>query len=277
MHEAVAFRRRLRAWFASPLGSSLLAFETRRLDEVLPHLYGTTALQLGGLGPGDLLAACAAPTHIVHDVWTPPAHEAGAPSRVCGLPEALPYDSRSADLVLLPHTLDFCQEPHQVLREAARVLKPEGHVVILGFNPISLWGLRRLFTRRPRPAPWCGRFFRLARIKDWLGLLDFELTHGRMLYYRPPLARAAFAQRLRFLDQAGDRWWPLMAAVYLVVAKKRVVGVTPLPIEWKDRRMLGSAATEPVTRGLVGGMRRARGRCASLSVSPPLATPVPRG
>ena len=76
-------------------------------------------------------------------------------------------------------------------------------------------------------APWCGKFFRLSRIKDWLALLDFETTHGTMLYYRPPLRNEGFMHRLHFLDKMGDRWWPMMAGAYLVVAKKRVLGVTP--------------------------------------------------
>jgi SAM-dependent methyltransferase len=158
--------------------------------------------------------------------------------------------------MILPHTLDFCDDPHQVLREVSRVLRPEGHVVILGFNPMSMWGFRRLVARRPRPAPWCGKFFRLARIKDWLALLDFETTHGMMLYYRPPLRNEGFMHRLHFLDKMGDRWWPMMAGVYLVVAKKRVVGVTPLPLSWKTNRAVAAGAAQPAARGMILPFRK---------------------
>ena len=131
------------------------------------------------------------------------------------------------------------------------MLRPEGHVVILGFNPMSLWGFRRLTARRPRVTPWCGKFFRLSRIKDWLALLDFETTHGTMLYYRPPLRNEGFMHRLHFLDKMGDRWWPMMAGAYLVVAKKRVVGVTPLPLSWKTKRAVASGMTQPAARGMI--------------------------
>jgi SAM-dependent methyltransferase len=239
MPERALTPRSVEAWFESPLGRSLQSYEVQCLRELLPRLYGTVALQLGAPGRLDLLEGAAAPLRIVHDRRSAPG---GA--RVRGRPEELPYDGRSVDVVLLPHTLDFCDDPHRVLREALRVLKPEGHAVILGFNPLSLWGLRRLCTRQPRPAPWYGRFLRLARLKDWLGLLDFELTHGRMFYYRPPRARRAVNARPGVLDRMGDRWWPLMAAVYLVVARKRVPGVTPLPVAWKDRRLAGAALAE---------------------------------
>ncbi|MHB8535493.1 MAG: class I SAM-dependent methyltransferase [Sulfuricaulis sp.] len=239
-------RWQLCEWFDSPLGRSLQALEAHHLRTVLPNLYGTVAAQLGHIGEINLMDSCIAPTRILLD-----DHDRSGGCRVRSIPEALPLDSKSTDVVLLPHTLDFCQDPHQVLREVSRVLRPEGHVVILGFNPMSLWGFRRLIARRPRAAPWCGKFFHLSRIKDWLELLEFESTHGTMLYYRPPLRNEGFMHRLHFLDRMGDRWWPMMAGVYLLVAKKRVIGVTPLPLSWKTRRADGRAAAQPAARGMV--------------------------
>ncbi len=246
-HSDKALRERLASWFDTPLGRSVQAFESHRLREILPSLYGTVALQLGRVGQLDMLDASAAPTRVLLDLISGP----NGVSVVHGRPEEIPLDTNSADVVILPHTLDFSDDPHQVLREVNRVLRPEGHVVVLGFNPVSLWGLRRLVARRPRPMPWCGKFFRLARIKDWLSLLEFEVTHGQMLYYRPPLKRESAMDRLHFLDKMGDRWWPMMAAVYLVVAKKRVIGVTPMPLEWKKKKIVGPVATEPAARGMV--------------------------
>jgi SAM-dependent methyltransferase len=244
--DAVSRRAEFCAWFKSPLGRALQAAESQQLRAILPQLYGTVALQLGRVGEFDLMDACVAPTRILLD------KTAGSERcQVCAQVEELPLDSKSVDVVILPHTLDFSDDPHQVLREAARVLRPEGHVVVLGFNPLSLWGVRRLFTRRPRTAPWNGNFYRLARIKDWVKLLDFEFTRGQMLFYRPPFARESFMDRLFFLDRMGDRWWPMMAAVYVVVAKKRVHGVTPLPVAWKTRRLRGSVSAEPAARILV--------------------------
>lgn len=249
-------------WFETPLGRSLQAVEAHQLRSVLPSLYGTVALQLGNIGRLDLLDACIAPTRIMveEDGWTPRGrvdieHELiGArtvPLRAQA--HALPLDERSIDLALLPHTLDFSQDPHTVLREVSRVLRPEGHVVILGFNPMSLWGLRRLLTRHPRTAPWSGHFFRLARLKDWLALLDFECTQGAMLYYRPPFTGEHVMEQLFFVEKAGDRWWPLAAAVYVLVAKKRVFGMTPLPIEWKRARPALAGAKPAVLGPMPGG------------------------
>jgi hypothetical protein len=126
-------------------------------------------------------------------------------------------------------------------------------VVILGFNPFSLWGLWRLLRRRRGSAPWNGHFLQLTRIKDWLKLLDFEIDRGSMLYYRPPLASETTMDRLHFLDKAGDRWWPMAGAVYLLVAKKRVVGMMPLRPEWRTAKTFGRAVARPALRVIRGG------------------------
>ncbi len=247
MMTELELRQRLCAWFECPLGRSLQATEAHHLRNVLSQLYGKIALQLGWVGKMDLLDASHAPTQAVLDLRM----NSRKPS-VCGAASALPFDTKSVDLVLLPHTLDFSSEPHQVLREVHRVLTPEGHIVILGFNPLSLWGLWRLAARR-RGIPWCGQFISLLRLKDWLALLDFELTHGSMLYYRPPLQHEGLRDRLYFLEKIGDRWWPLAAAVYLLVAKKRVLGVTPLVPAWRDKRALRARATQPAAKSGLNG------------------------
>jgi SAM-dependent methyltransferase len=243
-------RHELCDWFSRFPGQSLLAVEAHALRAVWPTLFGQVAVQLGSVGTVDLLEACNAPVRTLLDLAGVPGP---AGSRVSALPEYLPFDQRSVDLMLLPHTLEFAADPHQVLREVSRVLVPEGHVVILGFNPFSFWGLRRLLTRRHRATPWNGNFLNLARIKDWLKLLDFDLVQGSMHYYRPPLTSAATMDRLRFLDPAGDRWWPLAGAVYLLVAKKRVAGMIPLRPEWRKTRAFGRAVARPALRVIRGG------------------------
>lgn len=240
-------RKRLCSWFDSPLGRSLQAIETNQLRSVLPRLYGTIALQLGSFGKMDMMDSSPARTRIVLDLL-----QNDNATIVQGFPEALPFGIKSIDIVLLPHTLDFADDAHQILREVDRVLVPEGRVVILGFNPLSLWGIRRLVSRRQGRVPWCGNFFGLHRIKDWLALLEYQLTDGHMLYYRPPVQNEGVMDRLYFLDKVGDRWWPMMAAAYLVVAKKRVLGVTPLQPRWRTEPAIGPGLSDPVARGMQG-------------------------
>ena len=170
---------------------------------------------------------------------------------------ALPFPAASLDLVVLPHTLELSADPHQVLREVERVLVPEGRVVISGFNPGSLWGLRqgraRLCERMGVTAlgasnlflPEAGDFIGPWRLRDWLRLLSFELESDRYGCYRPAMKTDKWLQRSAWMDRAGARWWPIFGAVYFVVAVKRVRGMRLLGPAWKPRRA-ASPAPVPV-------------------------------
>ncbi len=249
--KAVDLGRELTDWFSRPMGQTLQRLESGRLADVLSKLYGPIAVQIGCYGDADFLRASLAATRIVldHPSWDGGRNEVGVRAQS----DALPFDTKSIHVAVLPHTLDFADDPHGVLREVDRVLMPEGHVVIIGFNPLSLWGLRKLVRLpvigRRQQVPWCGQFLRLARIKDWLALLDFETTAGSMLCYRPPVGNAALYERFLFLEAAGDRWWPMLAAVYILVAKKRELGMISIRPEWKTKNAVVRPLAEPVTRG----------------------------
>ncbi len=214
-------------WFATPLGQDLLAREQAFYDETVGDIFGFNALQLGLTG-ADFLRASRIPLRATVGV--------GEGARVVADPHFLPIATQSIDLVLLPHVLEFAAHPHQILREVERVLMPEGQVVISGFNPLSLWGLKRFFKRSTGAYPWNGRFISLPRLKDWLSLLNFEMTAGRMCCYAPPFASDAWRERFAFMDKAGDRWWPLGGGVYFLVAKKRVHGMRLILPNWNERR-----------------------------------------
>jgi SAM-dependent methyltransferase len=211
-------------WFATPLGQYLLTREQAYFDNVVADVFGYNAFQLG-MPDVDLLRASRIPMRCHVD----PAGEATLKADFRDLPIA----SNSVDLVLLPHTLEFSANPHQILREVARVLMPEAHVVIAGFNPWSLWGFRRMFSRR-RGYPWKGRFINLPRMKDWLALLGLELVGGQMTCYVPPCRTQRWLDRVAFMDAAGDRWWPIAGGVYFLQAVKRVHGLRLITPKWSD-------------------------------------------
>ena len=213
------------AWFTTPLGQYLLEREQPFFDRAVADVFGYNALQLG-LPALDLLRASRIPFRLRVDV------EGAAGLRADF--RDLPVASNSADLVVLPHVLEFSDSPHQILREVARVLLPEAQVVISCFNPWSLWGFRRVFTCNGH-YPWNGRFLNLPRVKDWLALLGLELTAGQMSCYAPPCANVQWLERFKFMEPAGDRWWPIAGGVYFLQAVKRVRGLRLIMPKWSDR------------------------------------------
>jgi SAM-dependent methyltransferase len=160
---------------------------------------------------------------------------------------ALPLATGSIDLLVLPHVLEFSGQAHAVLREAERVLMPDGQIVISGFNPLSLWGAKRALGFDKHEYPWCGRFIGLLRLKDWLQLLGFELNGGRFGCYAPPFAQARWLERSAFMEKAGDRWWPIAGGVYVVRAIKRTVGMRLLTPSWRGQNGRQKALA-PVTQ-----------------------------
>ncbi|HEX6005472.1 MAG TPA: methyltransferase domain-containing protein [Burkholderiales bacterium] len=212
------------AWHTTPLGQYLLAREHAYFDHAVADVFGYNAFQLGMVDQ-DLLRASRIPLRVRIDTT-------GAVGLRADFGE-LPLATNSADLVVLPHTLEFSDNPHQILREVARVLLPEAHVVIASFNPWSLWGFRRILDRR-NDYPWRGRFINLPRLKDWLALLGFDIVGGHMGCYAPPCTQQKWLDRFGFMDQAGDRWWPMGGGVYFLQAVKRVHGMRLIMPAWKD-------------------------------------------
>jgi SAM-dependent methyltransferase len=212
-------------WLATPLGRYALAQEQAYFDRTVADIFGYNALQLG-LPQADLLRASRITYRLRADLSAPAALRADFTD--------LPIAANSIDLVVLPHVLEFSANPHQVLREVARVLMPEGQLLIAGFNPWGPWGWRRAFDRRSG-YPWNGRFIMLARLKDWLKLLELEITGGQTCCYRPPFATEKSLQRFAFMDLAGDRWWKLAGGVYFLQAVKRVRGMRLIVPKWTER------------------------------------------
>lgn len=218
----------LSEWFSTRLGAHLLDAELRYFDRELADVFGFNAFQLG-LPEHDFLRANRMPFRCVAGMDGPVKLR----SDLC----ALPIQTAVADLVVLPHTLEFSNNPHQVLREVSRILMPEGHVVLSGFNPWSLWGVRRLASRREGTYPWAGQFINLPRIKDWMALLGFELATGRMCGYAPPIASEKWFRRFHFMEAAGDRWWPFAGGIYFLHGIKRVHGMRIITPKWKSAQV----------------------------------------
>ena len=210
------------------------------------NLFGYHCLQVGDLAGADLLSASRILGRTVVDVD-------GGASRgpyplASGAATSLPIDSHAVDVVVLPHVLEFESRPHEALREASRVLVPEGSLVILGFNPVSVIGLRRVFKYRARTAPWCGTYIGSGRLRDWLTLLGFDVVDQRPCFASGQGVRTWRRGILSFAE-----WLPpALASARLVLAKKRVNAMLPLRSRWKPSRRLA-----PV--GLAGSSVRTAG------------------
>ena len=244
------------AWLASPAGQYVMRWETEQLSRTVVDMFGYYALQLGFLEL-DALSANRMPHRLrVSTGLGTLADSVPAPDLLVSGFAELPLDSQSVDLVVLPHQLEFSEDPHQILREVDRVLRPEGRLVVVGMNPLSLWGLRQSLPRRPfNPfLPPGGQLIGMPRLRDWMKLLSFEIDSGHYGCYAPPCRTQKWLDRMQFMERAGDRWWPICGAVYMVSAVKRVRGMRLVGPAWK-RRSAPNAAPAVAVRGRAMGDR----------------------
>ncbi|MDO8346157.1 MAG: methyltransferase domain-containing protein [Cellvibrio sp.] len=263
-------------WLETPPGQYLLAWERAQFDQVVADIFGYHALQLG-LAPLPALQANRMPHRWLAVASSNKASEDPS-SRTTNKRSdftsidvkpatdlvtdfaALPFFENSLDLLVLPHSLELSPDPHATLREAQRVLVPDGKLVICGFNPMSLWGMkqgrghiyRRLSqisksnTDKSEPSrfsfgefflPETGEFIGYRRLRDWLRLLNFEIESGKFGCYRPAVRSEQWLQRFSWMDKVGERYWPILGSVYFVVAVKRVHGMRMLSPNWKGSRV----------------------------------------
>lgn len=211
-------------WLQSPPGRYVLGWEQQCFDQIVGDVFGFHALQIG-LPQINALSENRMPLHalLLHANDNREYANRFHWHLIEGSYSELPFANESIDLVVLPHVLEFAADPHQILREVDRVLRPEGRLVISGFNPASLWGARQYLSRLVGSPylPRDGQFISLIRVKDWLQLLNYSLDRGHFGCYKFPLHGESAMNRMNFLEPMGNRWWPIFGAVFLVSAIKR--------------------------------------------------------
>ncbi|MBQ0746784.1 MAG: methyltransferase domain-containing protein [Marinobacter sp.] len=230
-------------WFQTPLGRSMLADQRRFLDQKLARLTGARQLQVSVSHRIPLANG----TDFSQKVMTTPKWFTSIPDGVvvCDADE-LPFPGDSMDLVVLHHTADFSPYPHQALREAARVLRGEGMIAVVGFNPVSVWGLRRLISRH-HAGPWGGRFLMRGRMEDWLHLLGFQVDVSVTRFFRLPLQRSGRKASGRFGERLTVSGLLPVGAYYCILAKKRVSACIPRRAAWRQNNVMGIPGTGTVS------------------------------
>lgn len=268
VHNRKTHQISLDEWLSTPMGQLVADWMQSKADDLLTNVFGYTALQFGlpdyellrknrirtkviltqddlsdvnhlsidtdeAASTGDELPYQEELEAIYREPRDIPQSSAQQKTASCDKPQHLNYESESVDLIILPFTLDCYEQPHHLLREVERVLVNEGRLLIFGFNPYSLWGLRNKFSRFPYlPVP-NNQQISLHKTKDWLQLLSFEIDRGQLACYEPALMSPKWLHKFAFMNKAGNRWWPLAGAVFYVSAIKRhchpsLVGPTTL-------------------------------------------------
>ncbi len=218
----------LQDWYSTSLGQSILDEMNVLLNRMLPDIFGYQGIQIGQISQKIKLLESAG-LHkklVLGSVTNSQGIDIGAHAH------HLPIASDTMNLVVLPHTLDFCSDPHQVLREVDRILTNDGHLLIIGFNPHSIWGLRHILMRWRGVVPWNGEFYSRGRIADWLSLLSFRILQEESFFLRLPISSTQLLQKTAFLERTRPMLGKL-GGIYIVHARKQSVPMTLVRTKWR--------------------------------------------
>jgi hypothetical protein len=232
VHKAYHIIRKWDHWLTGKIGRSVVAAEARALEEILPALTGDHIVLIGTPNQQCMMASCT----IIHKVLcsSMPVTKINFDHPYIEVDLArLPFLSGSLDAVILPHTLELLDNPRQLFAEACRVIKPSGHIVIINFNPFSLWGLRHILKERSTFLPCQKTLIPAFHIKKWLGLADFKLLKSFTFLFHLPMRHSELFKKFRFLDRMSKLLFPF-GGVYIILATAKVVPLSPIKLSWKQ-------------------------------------------
>jgi SAM-dependent methyltransferase len=229
-------------WFDTPLGSKVLNTEKQLISPYLSMMFGYHILQMGCSPQHSLIAD----SPVGHKIIFAPNSTTDGNLAVADN-EELPLAADSIDVVLIHHALDFTPDSHRLLREATRVLRPGGQLLIVGFNPISIWGISKLMRARSQP-PWNGRFISSKRVSDWLKLLELHVEQVDFCLHFLPSKWGKVLQSAAKTEEIGSKFRNPFGGAYLIQATKQVLPITPIVPRWRPIRTPGRAlpATENI-------------------------------
>ncbi|MGI2137278.1 class I SAM-dependent methyltransferase [Shewanella baltica] len=212
-------------WSDLPNGEALQQAVAKQLEDWWPRVFGYHLLKLGPLSAE--LSSMASP--VAHHFSLSPSKGASIEGDFCHLP----LQNAAIDAVVMSLLLEFEPDPYRILRETDRVLIAGGYLFIVGFNPLSPVFLGKLWPKYQDCLPWNGRFFMPSRVRDWLGLLGYQVVGDERLVYHPLMGD--FNQG-KFFQQSLASWLPSAGSLYLIVARKLESPLTPIRDKRKVRQ-----------------------------------------
>jgi SAM-dependent methyltransferase len=234
----------MRGWETSPLGKALFKQQQEQLDDLLAELFGYHLLEMSSFDHPHISAA----SRINHRFKLSPVADFGGRA-LCEL-DALPLADESIDVVLLHHVLEYATNPHQILREANRVLISRGHLIIIGFQPWSLQGGYKLVAQwLSAGSVWRRSSLQASRIKDWLRLLDCEPVALMSGFHRLPVNHAGLLEKFSFWERLCHKLKSPFGGYYILLARKDVIAMTPIKPAWsKFNPVAGLVMGKPTPR-----------------------------
>ena len=240
-HRPVASLRRssihLYRWFQTPVGKQMLDQELELIELCRQEYKGDLMIQMSGSSRRLLGRPSRKRQKIVVSVHSPRKFDQDLEGYgwIVSELDQIPLEEGAIDFLVLHHVLEFSENPHAVLREATRVLAPQGQLVVISFNPYSLFGMRKnLQLAWRREIPWAHHGLSCRRLSDWLHLMSCEPMNVAGGFYGFPIQSVKLARWMAPIDRWLTRWGVWGGGFYVIHASKEVM--TPIDAKLASNR-----------------------------------------
>ena len=201
-------------WLLDSIGSRLIIDEQQAFSDLSAACFGDYFLQLGIWGQSSTFFKKTP----IKNCFLIATHSFGEIDLVTDFSH-LPLQEKTVDVVFLPHTLEQCNNQREVLSRSTNAINESGALIVLGFNPISLWGLRHWFSGK-NFLPGIHRLISPNQYTRWL--VDFGFRVEKIHYFH-----AIIPQRKEHeLPLKNKMFNPFLCACYMIVARKEVIPAT---------------------------------------------------
>ena len=203
--------------FNSAIGQAIFQCETQIAERLVPRVHYQSCVQVEG--PSHL--------HFFDRITYVSKYRVSRELNrrldysIVGVGERLPFGAESIDYLFLPHVLNYCEEPEELLQEVAQCMTANGVLLITGFNPRSMLALLKRFKRFENLVPSTVKFYSAQQVRHWLALLGFEIFAAEFGFFRPPFRQRSRLKRLEKWEVAGARWWPALGSIYVLAARRQ--------------------------------------------------------
>lgn len=214
-------------WYSTQVGNAVLETERLAIENLPVKLFGHYLLQLDGPNDFDFssLSGVQKKIYLHNEFSYLPAKYCDY--SVCGDFTDLPFLQGSIDIAFVFHALEFTKQPYQVLHELSNILVPEGYLLIFGFNPYSLFGIKHFFSGDSHSL-WQGKYINMNSLLHWLTELGFVIAHQQTMFFRPPFKTKKMLGKFLFLEGLGSMFCPSLGGITMILAQKKEIGLTPL-------------------------------------------------
>jgi SAM-dependent methyltransferase len=227
----------LRDFYDTPLGVTVRRLLRQRIRDRWTRVHGEVVIGLGFAIP--YLSAFRGEAAVL-GAFMPAAQGVMAwprpGPRLTVLVEegALPLPDSSVDRMLMVHSLEMSEQVRTMLREVWRVLKPEGHLLMVVPNRRGAWA-RFDTTPFGHGRPYSRGQLEALLVETMLGPVGWSTALSM-----PPLDWRVARRYADTLERTGARYWPAFAGVNLVEARKDLVA--PVAV---SRRLAGVRHLRP--------------------------------